>query len=42
VQARRDSQDEPFAWASREFLRKKAIGQVSIVMTTPARCFRTA
>ena len=34
AQARRDSQDEPFAWASREFLRKKAIGQVSVLMIT--------
>ena len=30
VQARRDGStaDEPFAWQSREFLRKKSIGQV--------------
>ncbi len=30
LQARRDgsTQDEPFAWDSREFLRRKAIGQV--------------
>lgn len=30
VQARRDGStaDEPFAWQSREFLRKKCIGQV--------------
>lgn len=26
---KRDSRDEPFAWGSREFLRKKLIGQVS-------------
>ena len=37
VQARRDGQDEPFAWASREFLRKKAIGQVSTPFTTASK-----
>jgi staphylococcal nuclease domain-containing protein 1 len=31
VQARRDGHDEPFAWAAREFLRRKAIGQASFV-----------
>lgn len=40
LQARRDGStvDDPFAWHSREYLRKKCIGQVSTVLRTVQLC----
>jgi hypothetical protein len=37
-QARRDGRDEPFAWDSREYLRKKCIGKV-VISSLDRSCF---